>query len=96
MDPFVRPAFFVPVVMAERLNARSENPIEDREARTFIVKGRLKAGVSRQGAQAELTTLWKGLEQQYPDANRNRTMAVRSELRRAHSSRGRPSRSSPR
>ena len=59
---------------------RSENPLEDRAARTFIVKGRLKPGVSRQGAQAELTTLWKGLEQQYPDANRNRTMAVRSEL----------------
>ena len=27
-----------------------------------------------------MTSLWKGLERQYPDANRNRTMAVRTEL----------------
>ena len=95
--PVRRPAFYVPVDDGRAAERRgSENPLEDREARSFAVKGRLKSGVSRQGAEAELTTLWKGLEQQYPDANRNRTMAVRSELRRAHSRSGRPSRSSPR
>jgi putative ABC transport system permease protein len=79
LDPFVRPEFFVPAVMAERLNARTGNPLEDREARSFGVKGRLKAGVSQPAAETELTTLWKGLEQQYPDANRHRTIAVRGE-----------------
>ena len=90
------PAFFVPIMMAERLSTRSEpgrgagpeqgrraareNLLEDRGARAFGVKGRLNPGVSRQGAQTELATLWKRLEQQYPDANRNRTMAVRSQL----------------
>jgi len=74
------PAFFMPIMMAERLGAARENPLEDRAARSFVVKGRLKSGVSRQGAQTELATLWKGLERQYPDANRNRTIAVRSEL----------------
>jgi predicted permease len=77
---FIRPSFYVPTMMAERLNPAIKNPLEDRKARWLEVKGRLKSGVSGQAAQAELTRLWKRLDQQYPDANRNRTIAVRSEL----------------
>jgi predicted permease len=80
MDQFVRPAFYVPLMMAPRLSAATESSLEDRTARSLVVKGRLKSGVSLQGAQGELTALWKRLEQQYPEANRNRTVAVRSEL----------------
>ena len=80
IEPPLRPAFYVPIMMAQRLSAAPENPLENREARWFSVKGRLKSGVSQQRAQAELTTLWSGLERQYPEANRNRTIAVRSEL----------------
>ncbi|MGH9201509.1 MAG: ABC transporter permease, partial [Vicinamibacterales bacterium] len=89
MDVYIRPAFYVPIMMSERLNARAGqgggdaapvSRLEDRTARAFAVKGRLKSGVSQQTAQAEATTLWNGLVQQYPDANRNRTMLVRSEL----------------
>jgi predicted permease len=80
MDQFVRPAFFVPLTMAGRLVRTPADPLEDRSARSWTVKGRLKSGVSQQEAHAELTKLWTRLQQQYPDANRNRTMAVRSEL----------------
>ena len=80
VEPPLQPAFYVPIMMAQRLSAAPENALEKREARSLSLKGRLKSGVSKQGARAELTTFWKALEQQYPDANRNRTMAVRSEL----------------
>lgn len=74
------PAFFLPVMMAERISAARGNPLEERGARTFAVKGRLKSEVSRQKAQTELATIWKRLEQQYPDVNQSRTITVRSQL----------------
>ena len=80
MSQFIRPSFYVSAMMAERLNGAIGNPLEDRKARWLEVKGRLKSGVSGRAAQAELTSLWKGLEQRFPDANRNRTIAIRSEL----------------
>ncbi len=93
MDPYIRPAFYLPIVMAQQLSAARESPLEDRSARAFVVKGRLKSGVSPRSAQAELTTIWSGLMQLYPDANRNRAIAVRSELSRAcNRTRARPSR----
>ncbi len=78
--PPLRPAFYVPSAMAQRLSAAPENQLENRSGRTFRIKGRLKPGVSKERARAALTTVWQGLEQQYPDANRNRTIAVRTEL----------------
>jgi predicted permease len=80
MDQYIRPAFFVPAMMAHRLSPADENPIEDRASRIFVMRGRLKPGVSRQNAQAELAVLWNGLAQQYPEANRSRSIAARSEL----------------
>jgi predicted permease len=73
------PSFFVPIAMGGRLGAR-ENLLDDRSARSFAVKGRLKPGVSRREARAELTTLWEHLEKQYPEANQNRTISVRGQL----------------
>lgn len=73
------PSFFVPAVMAGRLGAR-QNLLDDRNARSFGVKGRLKSGVSQREANAELTALWEHLERQYPDANQNRTISVRGQL----------------
>lgn len=78
-DP-LRPAFYVPLMMAARLAATPTDPLEQRDARMVWVKGRLLRGVSKATAQAELATLWKGLQRQYPNANRHRTMAVRGEV----------------
>jgi putative ABC transport system permease protein len=88
LDVDLRPAFYIPSMMAERVGifsptARAEagrNPLEDRGAKAFVVKGRLKPGVTQQQAQSELTTIWKSLEQLYPDTNRNQTVGVRTEL----------------
>jgi len=87
LDAFIRPSFYTPIMMTARLNgapfagSRLEgDPLENRKARSVIVKGRLRPRISQQEAQLELTTLWTGLAQQYPDANRDRTVTVRSEL----------------
>jgi predicted permease len=80
LDEYVRPHFYVPVVMWQRLNALRENPLEDRANRSFDVKGRLKPGVTREQARAELATLWKGLEPLHSAADRSRIVGVRTEL----------------
>ena len=66
--------------MSQRLSAAPDNVMEDREAQSFVIKGRLKPGVSKRRAQAELAILWQDLERQYPAANRNRTLVVRNTL----------------
>ena len=78
MDESV-PAFFAPIMMAGRLSGSRED-LEDRSARTFAVKGRLRLGVSDTAARAELATLWAGLLGQYPEPNRNLSIAVRSQF----------------
>ena len=60
---------------------RSEGPsLEARDARDLRVKGRLKAGVTQAEAQTELTAIAADLERAYPDTNKNRSLAVRTEL----------------
>ena len=80
MDPFIRPALYVPLTMSQRLSAAVKDPLEDRSLASLQVKGRLKPGVSREQAQAELIAIAQGLEKAYPDTNRNHTTAVRTEL----------------
>ncbi|HWW82331.1 MAG TPA: ABC transporter permease [Vicinamibacterales bacterium] len=79
-DPVFRPAFYVPIAMAQRLGGESKDPLADRASRLVWVDGRLKSGISKERARAELRTIWGGLQQQYPEATMNGTIAVRSEL----------------
>jgi macrolide transport system ATP-binding/permease protein len=80
LDPYIRPAFYIPLMMAGALSGESANVLDDRGARTLVVKARLKDGTSRRAAQAELSTIWQRLEELHPAVNRSRTLAVRSEL----------------
>jgi len=80
LDQFVRPSFYIPLMMTGQLIAGSDNPLEDRKASSWDIRGRLRPGVSVKDAESELTMLWKELELQYPDINRDRTIAVRTEL----------------
>jgi predicted permease len=81
MDQFVRADFFVPMMMSPRLVGDPKAAsLEARDARNLRVKGRLKPGVSQATAQAELTAIGTDLERAYPDTNRNRRLAVRTEL----------------
>ena len=79
MDQFVRPAFYVPLMMNPSLSA---NPkfLEARDSRNLTVKGYLKPGVSMLQAQTELTALSQDLERTHPDTNKNKGMFVRTEM----------------
>lgn len=81
MDQYFRLAMLVPLQMSERLASNpQQNALEKRDDRSLQVKGRLKPGVSIAQAQAELSGIAKGLEQTYPDTNREQGVAIRTEL----------------
>jgi macrolide transport system ATP-binding/permease protein len=81
LDQFVRSEFFVPLMMSPRLVTDPKvGSLQARDARNLNIKGRLRPGVSQAAAQAELTTIAADLERAYPDTNRNRRLAVRTEL----------------
>ncbi|MEO8027895.1 MAG: ABC transporter permease, partial [Bryobacteraceae bacterium] len=81
MDQFIQPAVFVPLHMSARLSGDASNAmIEKRDERSIEVKGHLVPGVSIAQAQAEATTVAASLERTYPDTNKNRSVAVKTEL----------------
>jgi predicted permease len=80
VDEYVRPHFYVPLTMWQRLNALPQDPLQDRTNRGFQLKGRLKPGVSASTAQAELAIIWKGMEKLQSEADRGRVVGVRTEL----------------
>ncbi|HMF94513.1 MAG TPA: ABC transporter permease, partial [Vicinamibacterales bacterium] len=81
LDQFVRSDFFVPLMMSPRLITDPRiGSLQARDARNLNIKGRLRPGVTQAAAQAELTTIGTDLERAYPDTNKNRRLAVRTEL----------------
>ncbi len=80
IDQWVQPALYAPSTMSQRLSAAAKDTLEQRDDRSWQVKGRLKPGVSREAAQSELAGIAKNLEKAYPDTNRDRTAVVRTEL----------------
>ena len=81
LDQVVRSDFFVPLMMSPRLISDSKTAsLESRDTRNLKLKGRLKPGVSQAEASAELTTIAADLERAYPDTNKNRRLALRTEL----------------
>ena len=82
LDRFIRPSIFVPLRMAQRLDGEPADPLEDRGRHNLVVKGRLNPGASQESAQAEVAIIGAALEREYPKTNRNRHMAVRTELQK--------------
>ncbi|MGA2737630.1 MAG: ABC transporter permease [Bryobacteraceae bacterium] len=82
LERFALPSIFVPLGMAQRLSGQMTDPLEDRGRHDLVVKGRLSVGVSRESAQAEIAIIGAALEREYVKTNRNRHMAVRTELQR--------------
>jgi predicted permease len=80
VDPYIRPALFVPMMMKQSLEASRDDPLENRGAHDFTVKARLKPGASQETARAELAAIWNSLQQAYPDANRGRKADVKTEI----------------
>ena len=71
--------FFVPLLAATRI-AGSADLIENRGQRSLTVFGRLKPGVPIARARAEVAAIAGALEKEYPEADRNRSMTVRTVL----------------
>jgi predicted permease len=59
------------------VNTISREPTaEFRGGQNYLAVGRLKRGVSLEQAQTEMAYIARGLEQQYPESNKGRTVAV--------------------
>ncbi|WP_321471912.1 ABC transporter permease [uncultured Paludibaculum sp.] len=81
MDPFIRPALYFPITMSGRLSNRSgAGALQDRSARTLLLRGRLKPGATIEQARSELDALAVHLAREYPDTNRGVRYAVRTEF----------------
>ena len=86
-DEYVRPYFYVPLSMEQRLQGLPKDPLADRSNHSLEVTARLKPGVAREAAQGELDSLWKGLQPLHTEADGHRLPHVRTELQaRIHSS----------
>jgi len=75
-----RPAVFVPLAVWDHLEGARANPLEDRGRHELRLAGRLRAGVSRSSAQAELAAIASRLERDHPETNRERRIVLRTEL----------------
>src|SRR4029077_11147879 len=81
LEQFVQSDFYLPLMMWQRLSRDLKfQPLEARDVRYLIVKGRLKPGVDLAAAGAELAVLAKDLARTYPDTNRSRDLVVRTEF----------------
>jgi putative ABC transport system permease protein len=62
-------------------DASGKEPVTGQRGAHFLgVIGRLKSGVTKEQAQAELTTIGARLEQQYPDTNTHKSLRFESAL----------------
>ncbi len=81
LNAYVRADFFVPLMMSSVfLTDPKAASLEARDVRNLELKGRLAPGVSQGMAQTELTAIGADLARAYPDTNKNRSWAVRTEL----------------
>ncbi len=89
LDPVFGPDVWIPAMMAESvLPAQNRDWLRNRGALSFRGVGRLKPGVSAEQAGANLVTIAAALEQEHPDANRGRSLAVAPLSRAALASEG--------
>jgi predicted permease len=72
------PAFYVPIAISPSLTDALRGALHQRILRGLDVRGRLKPGVSLAQAREEVTLIARGLEQTYPDTNRNYGLLVRT------------------
>jgi putative ABC transport system permease protein len=81
IDHDVKPAFYIPIAMYTAVqNGTQADLLTRRQARIFVVKGRLADGATMNDARQEMNQLASSLAQTYPDTNRNRDVFVKTEL----------------
>jgi macrolide transport system ATP-binding/permease protein len=78
---FSRPDFYIPLAMARLFSTNPQRDFfEDRDDRQLSVKGRLEAGATLEQARSELAVIAQNFEREYPQINRDRGAAVRTQL----------------
>lgn len=70
------PDIWLPAMMAQQLFPSQPDWVHDRTAAVFRGAGRLKRGVSSAQAEASLKTLASALQQEYPEADQGRSVAL--------------------
>jgi predicted permease len=81
LDPYVRPAFYVPLAMAPSINTSAPpDVLERRDNRWLRVKGRLRPGVGLAQARQDVAAVAATLTTQYPGSNRGMNFTVQTEL----------------
>jgi predicted permease len=68
MDQYVRPAFFLPAAMLQRLTRGEDRSFTNRATRAYGVHARLSGGASVRRAQNEAVAIWEGMAPQRVDA----------------------------
>ena len=72
------PDLWVPTMMHRGiLPAQFADAMDERRALIFNIAGRLKPGVTLGQAEAQLQTIGRALEQEYPEPNKGRNVALR-------------------
>ena len=72
------PAYYLPIAISPAVDGTKPETLQQRNARNFEVRGRLKPGVSLEQAREETRLIASALEQAYPDTNRNYGMLVQT------------------
>jgi predicted permease len=81
MQIFANTDFYMPLAMAAVFSTNPQKHFfEDRDDRELSVKARLKRGKTTQQADNELAVLAQNFERDYPQLNRNRGAAVRTQF----------------
>ena len=81
MQIFARPDFYMPLAMGRVFSTNPQKDFfVDRDDRELSVKARLKPGTTQQQAQSELAVLAQDFEREYPEFNRDRGAAVRTQF----------------
>ena len=78
----VRADLWLPVVMAQQF-ARDQDLLRDRKADWLMSIARMKPGLTREQAQADLSNLYAQIAKEYPDAHRGTSVATLYPLWRA-------------
>jgi predicted permease len=72
------PDLWIPTMMADQVfPSESRSMLRDRSNLVFRVAGRLKPGISRVKAEANMKTVASALEREYPESNQGRGVALR-------------------
>jgi putative ABC transport system permease protein len=81
LDLFVRPDFYVPLMMWPPLVGGDQpSPLEERGRRAVDLKGRLQSGVTPAQASADVARIGATLAEEYPATNRGYEMHIRTEI----------------